>query len=92
MDNKWTEIQGVHSKEYYLKIFSELIDYLNSKLTIAAMFSRIFVQLTDSRIPFSEEKQIPAQKKTAIDLKKKMAYDQLTTAISAIICVQKAYR
>lgn len=35
---QWTDIQGIHSRDYYEKVFNDLIEYLNKQIYITVMY------------------------------------------------------
>ncbi|KAL4471738.1 hypothetical protein ABPG74_008631 [Tetrahymena malaccensis] len=94
MDNKWTDIQGVFSKSYYIKEFSDLIHYLNKQIQVTILYSKIYVTINDTKINLREEKFVPVQ----IDSRKRPAgmtseaCQKFRAIVSAVTCIQRSYR
>ncbi|KAL4511973.1 hypothetical protein ABPG72_012818 [Tetrahymena utriculariae] len=92
MDNKWTDIQGVFSKSYYIKEFSDLIHYLNQQIQVTILYSKIYVSINDSKINLKEEKFVPLQIANKKNFGMGEAYQKFRAIVCAVICIQRAYR
>ncbi|EAR94689.2 IQ calmodulin-binding motif protein (macronuclear) [Tetrahymena thermophila SB210] len=92
IDNKWTDIQGVFSKSYYIKEFSDLIFYLNQQIQVTILYSKVYVTINDHKFNLKEEKYVPPQITNKRDFQMGEAFQKFRAIVCAVTCIQRAYR